>query len=137
MQSTVVAARMRLGNTSDKFHCCRHMPMICRPMLYDQTIGLLVTVAPSVAELIGFTCHVGAGMLMSSALFRQGQYSDIVDWIWSLGDISSGGDCPAHAGAFCQVHKTMLCLVMFPRVVASHCYLSVISSEFKQLSFCV
>lgn len=34
--------------------------------------------------------HGGAGMLMSSALFRQGSYGDVVNWIWSLGDISSG-----------------------------------------------
>lgn len=33
----------------------------------------------------------GAGMLMSSALFRQASYDDVVNWIWSLGDISSGG----------------------------------------------
>ena len=33
----------------------------------------------------------GAGMIMSSALFQQGSYDDIVNWIWSLGDISSGG----------------------------------------------
>ena len=33
----------------------------------------------------------GAGMLMSSALFRQASYDDVVEWIWSLGDISSGG----------------------------------------------
>ena len=44
-------------------------------------------------------------MLMSAALFRQGQYSDIVDWIWSLGDISSGGECPPHASAHCQFCK--------------------------------
>ena len=30
-------------------------------------------------------------MIMSSALFQQGSYDDIVNWIWSLGDISSGG----------------------------------------------
>ena len=30
-------------------------------------------------------------MLMSSALFKQGSYDDVVNWIWSLGDISSGG----------------------------------------------
>lgn len=30
-------------------------------------------------------------MLMSSALFRQASYDDVVEWIWSLGDISSGG----------------------------------------------
>lgn len=34
--------------------------------------------------------HGGAGMLMSSALFRQASYDDVVNWIWSLGDISSG-----------------------------------------------
>ena len=28
---------------------------------------------------------------MSSALFKQGTYDDVVNWIWSLGDISSGG----------------------------------------------
>ena len=33
----------------------------------------------------------GAGMLISSALFRQASYDDVVEWIWSLGDISSGG----------------------------------------------
>ena len=30
-------------------------------------------------------------MLMSSALFRQASYDAVVEWIWSLGDISSGG----------------------------------------------
>ncbi|DBA84620.1 TPA: hypothetical protein ACH3X2_006195 [Trebouxia sp. C0005] len=34
--------------------------------------------------------HGGAGMLLSSALFTLGTYDDVVDWIWSLGQISSG-----------------------------------------------
>lgn len=39
----------------------------------------------------------GAGMLLSSALFTLGTYDDVVDWIWSLGQISSGGAAFAHA----------------------------------------
>ena len=39
----------------------------------------------------------GAGMLMSSALFSLGTYDDVVNWIWSLGQISSGGTALAHA----------------------------------------
>ena len=31
-------------------------------------------------------------MLMSSALFKKGSYDDVVNWVWSLGDISSGGN---------------------------------------------
>ena len=38
----------------------------------------------------------GAGMLLSSALFSLGTYDDVVDWIWSLGQISSGGAALAH-----------------------------------------
>ena len=36
-------------------------------------------------------------MLMSSALFRQASYDAVVEWIWSLGDISSGGMLQATA----------------------------------------
>ncbi len=36
-------------------------------------------------------------MLMSSALFSLGTYDDVVNWIWSLGQISSGGTALAHA----------------------------------------
>ncbi len=36
-------------------------------------------------------------MLMSSALFSLGTYDDVVNWIWSLGHISSGGTALAYA----------------------------------------
>ena len=43
-------------------------------------------------------------MLMSSALFRQASYDDVVEWIWSLGDISSGGMLQTTA----EQHNSML-----------------------------
>ena len=46
-------------------------------------------------------CLTGAGMLMSSALFRQASYDDVVNWIWSLGDISSGGMLCTHIACTC------------------------------------
>lgn len=48
-------------------------------------------VAAACIEVAFAWYDAGAGMLMSSALFRQASYDDVVEWIWSLGDISSGG----------------------------------------------
>ena len=44
-------------------------------------------------------------MIMSSALFQQGTYDDIVNWIWSLGDISSGGGHRFRLPQIALLHK--------------------------------
>jgi hypothetical protein len=63
-------------------------------------------------------------MLMSSALFTLGTYDDVVDWIWSLGDISSGGIAHAHmdsAGDYLHTEKQMVGLPCWKNLCNSKC----------------
>ena len=63
----------------------------------------------------------GAGMLLSSALFSLGTYDDVVDWIWSLGQISSGGAALAHVPCLNPNPDTCSSMRNFPQLIAHAC----------------